>query len=92
MFGFPAYYTRGRLFACAYGEGVGVKLPEAMVRALDGAPGFRPFQPYGKCRMKQWLHVRNDRLKSPAEARRLLDASISFVAGTALTRASRGRR
>lgn len=30
MFGYAAYYVGGKLFACLYGAGVGVKVPEAI--------------------------------------------------------------
>ena len=28
MFGYEAYYVFGKMFACIYGDGVGIKVPE----------------------------------------------------------------
>lgn len=30
MFGYPAYYVKGKMFACVYENGVGLKVPEGM--------------------------------------------------------------
>lgn len=57
MFGYPALYAGGRLFACAYGDGVGLKLPGEVVAALLEEEGFEHFQPYGKARMRQWVYL-----------------------------------
>jgi hypothetical protein len=83
MFGFPAFYTAGRLFACVYGEGVGLKLPREMVRQLDGLPGISPFRPYGKAEMKEWVHIRRARVRAYAKDAHLFRASIAFVAQAA---------
>ncbi len=60
MFGFPAFYTGGKLFACVYGDGVGLKLPEQVIQGLQGKPGITPFRPYGRPKMKEWIHIRPD--------------------------------
>lgn len=79
MFGFPAFYTAGKLFACVYGEGVGLKLPEEVIRTLDDTPGVTPFRPYGKPRMKEWVHIRHTRAEAYAKDATLFLASIGFV-------------
>ena len=83
MFGFPAFYTAGKLFACVYGEGVGLKLPEEVIRSLDDKPHITPFRPYGKPKMKEWIQIRHDRAEAYAEDTRLFLASIAFVSQTA---------
>jgi len=83
MFGFPAFYTRGKLFACVYGDGVGLKLPQTAIRTLEGKPGITPFQPYGKARMKEWIHIRHDQPGAFSEDAALFQASIRFVCRTA---------
>ena len=93
MFGFPAFYTAGKLFACVYGEGVGLKLPQDRVRQLEGKPGITPFQPYGKSRMREWIHIRRDPASTLAKDASLLEASITFVArAAASSRRPRGTK
>jgi len=84
MFGFPAFFTCGKLFACVYGEGVGLKLPEDTVRRLVGKPGIIPFQPYGKPKVREWIHICHDRPGSFSKEAGLFKASIRFVAGATL--------
>ena len=83
MFGFPAFYTAGKLIACVYGEGVGLKLSEAVIRTLDDKPGVTPFRPYGKPKMKEWILIRHDQAETYAKDTSLFLASIGFVGQTA---------
>ena len=92
MFGFPAFYTAGKLFACVYGDGVGLKLPQDTVRQLEGKPGVTPFQPYGKSKMREWIHLRHDRPSHFSRDANLFEASIKFVGRSATRRqGARGR-
>ena len=84
MFGFPAFYTGGKLFACVYGEGVGLKLPETMVRDLEGKPGIAPFRPYGMARMREWVQITRDRAEAYAADTKLFRASMAYVAESAI--------
>lgn len=79
MFGFPAFYTAGKLFACVYGDGVGLKLPQDTARRLEGKPGITPFQPYGKPKMREWTLIRHDRASNFSKDASLFEASITFV-------------
>jgi hypothetical protein len=79
MFGFPAFYTAGKLFACVYGEGVGLKLPPELVSILENRPGILPFQPYGKPRMHAWIILWHECAEDYRDDRRLFIASIAFV-------------
>jgi len=79
MFGFPAFYTAGKLFACVYGDGVGLKLPQDTARRLEGKPGITPFQPYGKPTMREWIHIRRDPASNFSKDASLFEASITFV-------------
>ncbi len=58
MFGFPAYYCGRSLFACVYGDGLGLKLPENTAARLKRLPGIEPFRPYGKPEMREWVWIR----------------------------------
>lgn len=61
MFGFPAWYAGCRLFACVYGEGVGLKLPEALARQLLLESHVVPFRPMGKPAMREWVQLNRPR-------------------------------
>ncbi len=79
MFGYPAYYVNSKLFACIYGEGVGVKVPEEVAAELLSKRHIALFQPLGRPKMREWIQI--DRRRS-ADYRNDLDifeASIAFV-------------
>lgn len=80
MFGHPALYVGRHLVACAYGDGLGIKLPAHRVRALLDAGRATPFQPYGKAAMAQWAHVP---ARSGAEVNKLADLLAEAVAHVA---------
>ena len=63
MFGYPAYYVDDKLFACVYGSGVGVKVPEDFAAGLLKRPYIVPFQPMGKPKMKEWIQINAHGLK-----------------------------
>ncbi len=93
MFGFPAFYTAGRLFACVYGDGVGLKLPQDTARRLEGKPGITPFQPYGNSKMREWIHLRHDRATNYSKDAGLFEDSIRFVGRAAASgRGPRGTK
>jgi hypothetical protein len=55
MFGFPAFFVGKKIFACVYGEVVGFKVPQDLAAKLLEDPGFAPFQPQGRHRMREWV-------------------------------------
>jgi hypothetical protein len=58
MFGYPACYASKKLCACLYEGGVGFKLPAASAeRLLREDPHVVPFQPFGRSRMRAWVHI-----------------------------------
>ena len=81
MFGHPALYARGKLFACAFGNGVGLKLPADVVAALDEEEGFEPFRPYGKARMREWVLLSATDREAVRARSSLLEQSARFAAG-----------
>lgn len=81
MFGYPALYAGGGLFACAYGDGVGLKLPGEVVAALLEEEGFEPFQPYGKARMREWVYLHATDGDTVRSRWGLLQQSARFAAG-----------
>lgn len=59
MFGYPAYFIHGKLFACVCGDGVGVKVkvPEETAISLLANTHIVPFQPMGKPKMREWVQI-----------------------------------
>jgi hypothetical protein len=79
MFGYAAYYVKGKLFACIYGDGVGVKVPEDVANKLLFEKDIVPFQPLGKPKMREWIQINRAR---PADYRKDIDifhTSVEFV-------------
>jgi len=79
MFGFPAYYIEGRLFACVYGDGVGVKVPESLARKLLEKEHVVPFQPMGKPRMREWVQLNRSRSSDYERDEDVFAASVKHV-------------
>ena len=90
MFGHPAFYASGKLFVCAYGQGVGLKLPADRVQSLEGQRHVSPFQPYGRPRMREWVMLNRSRAADYEKDLPLFDEAIAFVAGA--TRGERPKR
>lgn len=78
MFGFPAFYAGRKLFACIYGEGVGLKLPEETIQKLTGTH-IVPFQPYGKPPMREWIEIRRVRATDYNHDADLFRQAAAFV-------------
>ena len=91
MFGLPAFYAAGKLFACVYGEGVGLKLPAERAAALIGTPGIDQFRPYGKPSMRQWIDLTRTEAEEYAGDLDLLLESARFVGERAATASGGGR-
>jgi hypothetical protein len=81
MMGLPALYTRGRLFACAYGRGFGLKLPGFRVHDLLAAADTAPFEPDGREPLREWLQVLPPHGRLRARDLELLEESAAYVAG-----------
>ena len=79
MFGYPAYYVHGKLFACIYGEGVGIKVPEKVAGSLVGREGIVRFQPRGRKPMKEWIQINRKRSEDYRMDQEILKISIDYV-------------
>ena len=55
MFGFPAFYAAGKLVACVYGSGIGLRVPPEEASRVRGSP-TRAFEPYGRL-MRAWTFL-----------------------------------
>ena len=91
MFGYPALYAGGRLCACAYGEGVALKLPGEVLAALIEEESFEPFEPYGK-RMREWVFLRASDGDAVHARSDLIRQAAGFVAQGRPHGRSTGRR
>ena len=56
MYGYPAYYVGGKLFATLYMAGVCVKIPDSSVAELLKRDGIIPFEPMGR-KMREWVVI-----------------------------------
>ncbi len=79
MFGHPALYAGRRLAVCAYGSGLGLKLPAARVRELIDTDRAVHFEPYGKTRMHEWAHVPAATRDHVDELTNLITEAIEFA-------------
>ena len=91
MFGFPGYWTGGKLFACLYGPGVGFKLPPPRAAEMLKKPSFAPFTPRGK-QMAAWVMVTPKRAADLRRHASLFRESLDFVSGLRLVAAKPARR
>jgi hypothetical protein len=89
MFGYPAYYVGEKLFACLYGKGVGVKVPENLANSLIGKDGVIGFQPMGKAKMREWIQTNRKQSADYLDDEDILKASIRFVSSLAETKKRR---
>lgn len=79
MFGHPALYVGRRLAVCAYGSGLGLKLPAERVGELIETGAAVPFRPYGKPPMREWAYwpvARGDDVDDLAE---LIAEALEFA-------------
>ena len=80
MFGFPGYWTHGKLFACLFGPGVGFKLPPSTAAETLKRPGFAPFTPRGK-QMATWVMFTPKRAGDLRRLEPLFRESLDYVSG-----------
>ena len=82
MYGYPAYYIGGKLFASFYEDGVCVKVPEPLANELLERENIEPFQPMGR-KMREWIHINRQNSKDYLKDKDIFDASIRFVSSIA---------
>lgn len=57
MFGYPAFFVARRMFACVYGDGVGIKVPLKLAAHLIERGVAIAFRPHGKPAMREWVQI-----------------------------------
>lgn len=83
MFGYPAYYVGGKLFACVYGDAVALKVPESLANELLKREDVFHFQPLGRKKMREWIQINKSKSKEYLKEKEVIDASIEFVSSIA---------
>ena len=82
MYGYPAYYVSGKLFASLYNDGVCVKIPETRVKDFLIKEGIVPFEPMGR-RMREWILIIRGNSTYYQKDRDIFEESIEFVSSLA---------
>jgi len=82
MYGHPAYYVEGKLFASLYMDGVCVKIPEKRVKELLKKEDIFPFEPMGR-KMKEWIYIIRENSDNYQKDRDIFEESIEFVSSLA---------
>lgn len=82
MYGHPAYYVGGKLFASLYMDGVCVKVPESLVNKLLKRNEIVPFQPMGR-KMREWILIVRENSKDYMNDQDIFEASIEYVSSIA---------
>lgn len=80
MFGYPAYYTNGKLFACLYENGVGLKVPESLAKELIGREGIDHFVPLGRKKMREWIQITRESSEDYLGDFETFKRSVEYVA------------
>jgi hypothetical protein len=78
MYGYPAYYVGGKLFASLYNDGVCVKIPYKRVKELLEINGIYPFEPMGR-KMREWIFIIRKNSDEYVDDRYIFDESIKYV-------------
>jgi len=79
MFGYPAYYVHGKLFACVYGDGIGVKVPEEIANILLANVHVVPFQPMCKPKMRESVQINREASKDYKLDEDIFLCAVRFV-------------
>ena len=96
MFGYPAAFTGGKLFASLFQESVILKLSAQDREQLQSAHGAVPFEPTAGRRMKEYMRLPDGMQADRAMLEAWLSRALAYVAAQAKaaskSKASTGRR
>jgi hypothetical protein len=79
MFGYPAYYINGKLIACIYQDGVGMKVPEVKAQELLNDGNIVHFQPMGRRKMREWIQINHPDANTYLEDQSLFEEAVTYV-------------
>jgi len=83
MFGLPALFTKGKLFACVTGKGDASRMPPGRAEELSQRPGFEPFRPGPGPPMSGWVQVNRQHAADYAADSELIETALADVAAAA---------
>ena len=79
MFGYPALFVNGNMFAGTYQDKVVVRLPEADRGKLLKEKGAAPFEPMPGRPMKEYVVVPAPVVAKPAALRSWIDRGLAYA-------------
>jgi hypothetical protein len=79
MFGYPAYYINGKLIACIYQDGVGMKVPEVKAQELLKEVNIIHFQPMGRRKMREWIQINHADANAYLEDQSLFEEAVTYI-------------
>lgn len=80
MSGLPAYFVRGKMFACIHGSGVAIRLPASTATELQfSKANVVPFQPNGRPSSREWIQINHDDFADYENDLDLFRSSVEFV-------------
>ena len=82
MYGHPAYYVGGKLFASLYMEGVCVKIPESLKNELLKRKEIVPFEPMGR-KMREWILIVRENSEDYRKDQDIFEKSVEYVSSLA---------
>ena len=82
MYGHPAYYVGGKLFASLFMEGVCVKVPEKLKNELLNGKEIVPFEPMGR-KMREWILINREKSEDYLKDKEIFEKSLEYVASLA---------
>lgn len=82
MYGHPAYYVSGKLFASLYMEGICVKVPASLKEKLLEREGIEPFTPMGQ-EMREWVLITRSASEDYRRDKDIFMDSIAYVTSLA---------
>lgn len=77
MFGSPALFRGKRMIGCVFGSCIGLKLPATLAAQALAEGVARPFRPYGKPAMREWIEIEGDSL---GRSMNLIAQAVRFAA------------
>jgi TfoX/Sxy family transcriptional regulator of competence genes len=80
MFGYPAAFYNGQMFACVFGEQMIVRLPEAEKAELLSRPGASPFEPMPGRVMREYVVLPAAAIADVSELDEWLHRALAYVA------------
>jgi hypothetical protein len=79
MYGHPAYYVGGKLFASLFMDGVCIKIPESLKNELIKREEIMNFEPMGR-KMREWILINRKKSEDYLKDKEIFEKSLKYVA------------